>query len=55
VQPPHVSAPVGGFSSAGAMRLPQTLQGPVVVQTPTKEAAIKPVPEAVPQAVPAVK
>ena len=55
VQPPHVSAPVGGFSSAGAMRLPQTLQGPVVVQTPTKEAAIKLVPEAVPQAVPAVK
>lgn len=29
--PPHVSAQ-GGFSSAGAMRTPQTLNGPVVAQ-----------------------
>jgi hypothetical protein len=45
-QPPHAPAAAGGFSSAGAMRLPQTIQGPVVAQTPAKEAVIKPVPEA---------
>jgi hypothetical protein len=28
--PPHVAAPAAGFSSAGAMRTPQTLNGPVV-------------------------
>jgi hypothetical protein len=42
--PPHGSAP-GGFSSAGAMRTPQTLNGPVVAHpvathpaTPTPQA-----------------
>jgi hypothetical protein len=32
--PPRVSAP-GGFSSAGAMRTPQTLNGPVVAHPAT--------------------
>ncbi len=33
VMPPRVSAP-GGFSNAGAMRTPNTLNGPVVVPAP---------------------
>lgn len=37
VLPPRVAAP-GGFSSAGAMRTPQTLNGPVV----THKAAVAP-------------
>jgi hypothetical protein len=46
--PPHLAAP-GGFSSAGAMRTPQTLNGPVVAhpaaaapQTATKQPRVKP-------------
>jgi hypothetical protein len=41
VLPPRVAAP-GGFSSAGAMRTPQTLNGPVVthkVTAPARQAA----------------
>ncbi len=46
-QPPHVAAP-GGFSSAGAMRTPNTLNGPVLAHPVTaakkqaKPAAQKP-------------
>ena len=47
---PHVAAP-GGFSSAGAMRTPQTLNGPVlkhpVVATPMQHPATKAPPHAV--------
>lgn len=38
VLPPRVAAP-GGFSSAGAMRTPQTLNGPVVTHPATANAA----------------
>jgi hypothetical protein len=39
---PLVTAPAtGGFSSAGAMRTPQTLKGPAVVETPKPNAARK--------------
>jgi hypothetical protein len=42
VMPQRMAAP-GGFSSAGAMRTPQTLDGPVLVQPPAAQAvAIKP-------------
>jgi hypothetical protein len=40
-QPPHLSAPAG-FSSAGAMRVPQTLNGPVVTQPPAAQPKPKP-------------
>ena len=46
--PPHVASPVGGFSSAGAMRTPNTLNGPVAPQPattkpqPVKSPAKKP-------------
>jgi hypothetical protein len=39
--PPH-SAGKGGFSTAGAMRTPQTLNGPVVAPLPAKPAAKMP-------------
>ncbi|MGA3265107.1 MAG: hypothetical protein ABSC47_13800 [Terracidiphilus sp.] len=35
-QPPHVAAP-GGFSSAGAMRTPNTLNGPVLAHPVTAQ------------------
>lgn len=39
---PQVAAPVsGGFSSAGAIRTPQTVKGPVVQQMPRKKTARK--------------
>ncbi len=38
VMPPHVSTP-GGFSGAGAMRTPQTLNGPVVAHPVTAQPA----------------
>jgi len=50
VMPPRVS-PASGFSSAGAIRTPQTLPGPVVIQSvrphsgqpkPAKKSAAKP-------------
>lgn len=53
VVPPHVAAPAFGFSSAGAMRTPQTLNGPVVpAPQPAHSAAkapAKPAPAAVNQ------
>jgi hypothetical protein len=38
VMPPHVAAP-GGFSSAGAMRTPNTLNGPVLANPVTAHPA----------------
>jgi hypothetical protein len=35
--PPHVASPVGGFSSAGAMRTPNTLNGQVVALPATAQ------------------
>lgn len=41
--PPQVTAPAtGGFSSAGAVRTPQTVKGPAVVETPKAKAMNKP-------------
>ena len=44
--PVHVASPNSGFSSAGAMRTPQTLNGPVVpaaaVNTPAAKISAKP-------------
>jgi hypothetical protein len=49
--PQHIAAPGGGFSNAGAMRTPQTLNGPIVAPAATaKPAAVAP-----PAATPAVK
>jgi hypothetical protein len=49
--PPRVAAPSGGFSNAGAMRTPQTLNGPIVASpTVAKPAAVAP-----PAAAPAVQ
>lgn len=39
--PPRLAAP-GGFSSAGAMRTPQTLNGPVLTHPAPAETAAKP-------------
>jgi hypothetical protein len=48
--PPRVVAPSGGFSNAGAMRTPQTLNGPIVAPpTVAKPATVAP-PAAVPAA-----
>ena len=41
VAPPRLAAP-GGFSSAGAMRTPQTLNGPVVAPQPAAHAKPEP-------------
>ena len=50
VQPPHPAA-TGGFSSAGAMRTPQTLNGPVVKQPVTAlPQSAKPAAKAAPAA-----
>jgi hypothetical protein len=51
VVPQHVAAPGGGFSNAGAMRTPQTLNGPIVAPP----AATKPAVVAPPAATPAVE
>jgi hypothetical protein len=49
--PQHVAAPGGGFSNAGAMRTPQTLNGPIVAPSAVaKPAAVTP-----PAATPAVE
>ena len=37
--PSHISAPGGGFSNAGAMRTPQTLNGPVINHPQNPQAA----------------
>lgn len=41
VAPPRLAAP-GGFSSAGAMRTPQTLNGPVVAPQPAVQPKLEP-------------
>ena len=43
---PVVVAPTaGGFSSAGAIRTPQTVKGPAAIETPAgKKSAVKPIP-----------
>ena len=46
VMPPHAGA-AAGFSSAGAMRTPQTLTGPVVAPAAAQVKAVKPVKPAV--------
>jgi hypothetical protein len=38
IAPPRVVATPGGFSSAGAKRLPQTLNGPLVLHVPQQPA-----------------
>jgi len=51
--PPHVGA-AGGFSSAGAMRTPETLKGPVLTQPViAKPVQAKPLPKAPAQIAPA--
>jgi hypothetical protein len=40
-RPPHVAAP-GGFSNAGAMRTPQTLNGPVLTHPAVQPQPAKP-------------
>jgi hypothetical protein len=49
IMPPRVGAQ-GGFSSAGAIRTPQTIPGPVAPQTPQAKAAKKSSAKAAPQA-----
>jgi hypothetical protein len=52
--PPHVSAQ-GGFSSAGAMRTPQTLNGPLVAAPAVTPPAAGAPPAVIPAVKPAVK
>jgi hypothetical protein len=49
--PQHIAAPGGGFSNAGAMRTPQTLNGPIAAPP----AVAKPAAVAPPASTPAVK
>jgi hypothetical protein len=53
VAPPRPAAAAGGFSSAGAMRTPQTLNGPVLVHPVVVQVVpVKPVKKAVARTAP---